>query len=93
MIMKNKGLLLGSVLLAATLTGCWRTATVNPNYSSANPEMMFIGAAAPAEPPTETLNLGSYCLSVSEKWKVDGTTPDGQTIWTKDILRRAVPCR
>ncbi|WP_028317129.1 hypothetical protein [Desulfobulbus elongatus] len=88
----KKRLLLGFVLLAATLTGCGAP-TINPNYSSANPELMFIGSEAPADKPTETLNLGSYCLSVSEKWKKDGKTPDGQTIWTKDSFRRVVPCR
>ncbi|MCL2790644.1 MAG: hypothetical protein FWD79_08360 [Desulfobulbus sp.] len=90
--MKNKGLLPGVVLLAVILTGC-NAATINPNYSSANPEWMFIGEKAPAEKPTETLNLGSYCLSVSEKWKMDGKTPDGQNIWTKDSLRSITPCR
>ena len=90
--MKNKVLFLGSVLLTATLAGC-ATTTINPNYSSANPELMFIGKDAPAEKPAEKLNLGSYCLNVSEKWKVDGKTPDGQTIWTKDSFRSAVPCR
>ncbi|MCL1980763.1 MAG: hypothetical protein FWG62_06775 [Proteobacteria bacterium] len=91
--MKNKALLLGLVLLAATLAGCFTTTTINPNYSSANPELMFIGKEAPEAKPAEKLNLGSYCLSVSEKWKVDGKTPDGQTIWSKDSLRNAVPCR
>ncbi len=79
-------------IIAATLAGCGTT-TINPNYSSANPELMFIGSEAPAAKAAETLNLGSYCLSVTEKWKVDGKTPDGQTIWTKDSLRKVVPCR
>jgi len=91
--MKHPRLLFGAVLLAFALTGCWKTATVNPNYSSANPELMYIGNEAPPAAPPETLNLGSFCLSVTEKWKVDGATPDGQTIWTKDIRRNAVPCR
>lgn len=91
-MMKRIGLLFLSASIAALLTSCG-TATINPNYSSANPEWMFIGKEAPAAKPSELLNLGSYCLSVTEKWKTDGKTPDGQTIWTKDSLRKVVPCR
>ena len=78
--------------IAIALAGCG-TATINPNYSSANPELMFIGGEAPTGKAPETLNLGSYCLSVTEKWKIDGKNPDGQTIWTKDSFRKVVPCR
>ena len=81
-----------SAIIATILAGCG-TATINPNYSSADPDLMFIGKEAPAAKTPETLNLGSYCLSVTEKWKVDGKTPDGQTIWTKDSLRKVAPCR
>lgn len=83
------------LLCAATLallSGCEK-ATINPNFSSANPEMMYIGTEAPPEKAAELLNLGSFCLQVKEQWKVDGKTPDGQTIWTKDSLRTARPCR
>ena len=90
--MKKLGLLFLCASIAATITGCGTT-TVNPNYSSADPDLMVIGGEAPAAKAPETLNLGSYCLSNTEKWKVDGKTPDGQTIWTKDSYRKVVPCR
>ena len=90
--MKKLGLLFLCASIATTVTGCGTT-TVNPNYSSANPDLMVIGGEAPATKSPETLNLGSYCLSITEKWKVDGKTPDGQTIWTKDSYRKVVPCR
>lgn len=90
--MKKIGLFFIYATTAALLTSCG-TATINPNYSSANPELMLIGKEAPAGKAPELLNLGSYCLSVTEKWKIDGKTPDGQTIWTKDSLRKVQPCR
>lgn len=90
--MKKFGLFLLCMTLATAVAGCGTT-TVNPNYSSANPDLMVIGGEAPAAKAPETLNLGSYCLSITEKWKVDGKTPDGQTIWTKDSFRKVVPCR
>lgn len=78
--------------IAVTLAGCG-AATINPNYTSANPELMRIGGDAPGNKEPEIVNLGSYCLQVEEKWKADGKTPDGQKIWTKDSFRRAIPCR
>jgi hypothetical protein len=91
-MMKKISLFFIFAIIAAALASC-STATINPNYSSANPELMFIGGEAPVGKPPEILNLGSYCLSVTEKWKTDGKTPDGQAIWTKDSLRKVVPCR
>jgi hypothetical protein len=78
--------------LAVTLAGC-SAATINPNYSSANPDLMRIGGEAPEDKGAEIVNMGSYCLSITDKWKADGKTPDGQAIWSKDSLRRAIPCR
>ena len=81
--------------LAVTLAGCgmFGTTTINPNYTSANPELMRIGGETPGNKEPEHLNLGSYCLQVVDKWKADGKTPDGQTIWTKDSFRKVTPCR
>jgi len=81
--------------LAVTLSGCgmFGTSTINPNYTSANPELMRIGGDAPGNKEPEHLNLGSYCLQVVDKWKADGKTPDGQMIWTKDSFRKVTPCR
>jgi len=78
--------------ISVTISGCG-VPTVNPNYSSANPELMRIGGEKPGDKGPEIVNMGSYCLSVTEKWKADGKTPDGQTLWTKDSLRKAIPCR
>ena len=78
--------------IAVSLTGCGM-ATMKPNYSSANTDLMRIGGEKPSDKEPEIINMGSYCLQVTEKWKADGKTPDGQTIWSKDSLRRAHPCR
>ena len=78
--------------VAAALAGCGAT-TINPNYTSANPELMRIGGEAPGNKEPQVLNMGSYCLQEKEEWKVDGKTPDGQTIWTKNSYRKVIPCR
>jgi len=78
--------------LAITMAGCG-AATIKPNYTSIDVEMMRIGGDTPADTEPEVVNLGSYCLKVSEKWKADGKTPDGQTIWSKDSLRNVIPCQ
>ena len=78
--------------VAVVLAGCGAT-TINPNYTSANPEFMRIGGETPGNKEPEILNLGSYCLQVTDKWKNDGKTPDGQAIWTKDTYRKVTPCR
>lgn len=79
-------------VVAVALTGCGEK-TVNPNFSSANPELLRIGGEKPEDKGPEIINMGSYCLSVTEKWKADGKTPDGQMLWSKDSLRKAIPCR
>ena len=77
--------------IAFTIAGC-STATIKPNYTSTNPDVMRIGGDRPGDKEPEIANMGSYCLQITEKWKADGKTPDGQTIWSKDSLRKAVPC-
>lgn len=91
--MKQFVFLVLSALAAAFLSGCFATTTINPNYASANPELMRIGGDSPADMEPVILNLGSYCLRVSEQWKEDGRTPDGQKIWTRNSLRKVIPCR
>ena len=85
----------GYAAIAVTLGGCslMPPSTINPNYTSANPELMRIGGEAPVNKEPEIVNLGSYCLRVTETWKTDGKTPDGQVIWSKDSLRKVIPCR
>jgi hypothetical protein len=84
--------LLAYAAVAVALAACGTT-TIPPNYTSANPEFMRIGGDSPGTKEPEILNLGSYCLQVTDKWKSDGKTPDGQVIWTKDSFRKAIPCR
>ena len=78
--------------LAVTMAGCG-FGTIKPNYTSTNVDLMRIGGDKPNDKGPETVNMGSYCLLVTDKWKVDGKTPDGQTIWTKDTFRKAIPCQ
>ncbi|MBI5593362.1 MAG: hypothetical protein HY881_23140 [Deltaproteobacteria bacterium] len=80
------------VVFAVTMTACGM-ATIKPNYTLTNTDLMRIGGEKPSDKEPEIINMGSYCLQVSEKWKADGKTPDGQTIWSKDSLRHAIPCQ
>jgi hypothetical protein len=79
-------------VIAVSLVGCTKT-TINPNFTSANPDLMRIGGESPDNGEPEMINMGSYCLRVVDKWKADGRTPDGQTIWSKDTFRKVTPCR
>lgn len=90
--MKKIGVLFLYAAIAAALTGCG-AATIPPSYSSTNPDLMRIGGDTPGNKEPEIVNMGSYCLQVTDKWKTDGKTPDGQAIWTKDSFRKVVPCR
>lgn len=90
--MKKIAALLVYAVVAAALAGCGAK-TIPPSYTSANPDLMRIGGDEPGNTEPQILNLGSYCMQVKEEWKVDGKTPDGQTIWTKDSSRKVVPCR
>ena len=78
--------------IAVTIVGCG-AATIKPNYALTNTDQMRIGGDTPDNKEPEIVNLGSYCLKITEKWKSDGKTPDGQTIWTKDSFRKATPCQ
>ncbi len=89
--MKNMRLLAGYTLLAAFMAGCG-AATIKPSYTSTNADLMRIGGEAPEAKAPEIINMGSYCLQVTDKWKADVKTPDGQTIWTKDTYRKVTPC-
>ncbi|MGE4559160.1 MAG: hypothetical protein AB7E77_03080 [Desulfobulbus sp.] len=90
--MKKIAALFVCAAAAAALAGCGAK-TIPPSYTSADPDLMRIGGDAPGDKEPQILNLGSYCLQVRDEWKTDGKTPDGQTIWTKDSLRKVVPCR
>ncbi len=82
----------GYVAVAAALGGC-AAPTITPTYTSTDIELLRIGGEKPGDKEPEIVNMGSYCLQVDEKWKEDGQTPDGQTIWTKDSFRKVIPCR
>jgi len=75
-----------------TLVGCAIT-NIKPNYTSTNLELSLIGGDKPGDKEPEIISMGSYCLKVVEKWKADGETPDNQKIWTKDTVRKAIPCQ
>ena len=74
------------------MTGCGAK-TITPNYTTIDADQMQIGGKKPADKEPEIINMGSYCLQVTDKWKVDGKTPDGQEIYSKDTFRKAVPCK
>jgi hypothetical protein len=78
--------------IAVSMSGC-ASSTIRPNYISTDIELMRIGDEKPGDKEPEIVNMGSYCLQVAEKWKADGKTPDGQTIWSKDCFRKVIPCR
>ena len=90
--MKKKFFLTVCTGLVITISGCG-VSTINPNYTSSNMDLMRIGGDKPTDKEPEIVNMGSYCMKVSEKWKAEGKTPDGQTIWTMDSLRQAAPCQ
>jgi hypothetical protein len=90
--MRKFCILLVCGILAAAASGCG-TATIKPNYTSTDTDLMKIGGEKPIDKEPEIINMGSYCLKVTETWKADGKTPDGQSIWSKDSLREAVPCQ
>lgn len=79
-------------VIAVTATAC-SVGTIKPNYTSTNANLMRIGGEQPVDKEPTITNMGSYCLQVTDKWKADGKTPDGQTIWTLDSLRKVVPCQ
>jgi hypothetical protein len=77
--------------IALTMAGC-ATPTITPTYLSSDLELMRIGSEQPKNNEAVVVNMGSYCMQTVERWKADGKTPDGQTIWTKDSLRNVALC-
>lgn len=81
----------GATALVLCLSGC--TSTLAPSYTSTNTDLLRIGGSEPATEEPRLENLGTYCLQVTDQWKQDGKTPDGQPIWSKDTYRKATPCQ
>jgi hypothetical protein len=77
--------------MALTIAGC-ASPIITPTYLSSDTELMRIGSEQPNDKEPVIVNMGSYCMQTAEKWKADGKTPDGQTIWTKDSLRKVALC-
>ncbi len=81
------------ILLVATLVaGCAGNTTIAPRYTTESPDYLRIGGERPSNPDVRTEPSGSFCLEVAERWNDHGKTPDGQTLWAKDTLRKVVPC-
>jgi len=89
--MKKVCIFAAYAVVALALAGCG-AASIAPNYQSTNADLMRVGGEMPTQKEPEVITMGSYCLQVTDKWKADVRTPDRQTIWTKDTLRKAVPC-
>ncbi|MCB8888769.1 hypothetical protein GEV37_06525 [Halomonas malpeensis] len=82
---------LSVLMVTAVVAGC-ASNTIAPRYTSDHPDILRIGGERPAHKETVVENAGSFCLETSERWNEHGRTPDGQTLWAKDTLRRVVPC-
>ncbi len=76
--------------IAALLSGCAGN-TITANYNTTDPNIQ-IGGDPPADTGPTKENAGSFCMEVSQKWHKDGETPDGKTLWSRDTLRKVVPC-
>ncbi|WP_355660896.1 hypothetical protein [Halomonas salifodinae] len=79
------------LLVTALVAGCAST-TIAPRYTTDNPDILRIGGERPANPDLRVENAGSFCVEISERWGEHGRTPDGQSLWAKDTLRKVVPC-
>lgn len=79
------------ITLAAMTVGC--ATTIAPTYESQKPDIMRIGGERPTNPPPVVENTGSFCIETTDSWHEDGETPDGQTLWAKDTVRKVVPCK
>ncbi len=90
--MKKFRIFFAFAAIAATAVSC-SMGTIKPNYTSTNTNLLRIGGDKPTNPEPVVTNMGSYCLQITNDWKADGKTPDGQTIWTLDSLRKVVPCK
>nr|WP_298964176.1 hypothetical protein [uncultured Halomonas sp.] len=80
------------LLLTAMVAGC-ASSTIAPSYTSSNPDVMRIGGERPANRDVTVESAGSFCLETAERWNEHGRTPDNQTLWAKDTLRKVVPCK
>ena len=90
--MKKVCIFAAYTVVALALAGCG-AASISPNYQSTNTDLMRVRGDIPSQKAPEIINMGSYCLQVTDKWKADDKTPDHQTIWSKDTFRKAIPCR
>ena len=81
---------LAVALLAAVAAGC--ATTITPSYSSQKPDIVRVGGDRPSDPQPSMENTGSFCVETAERWHQDGKTPDGQSLWAKDTIRRVVAC-
>jgi hypothetical protein len=90
--MKKNRIIFICFVFAVAISGC-TTSAIKPNYTSTNMDLMRIGGEKPVDEQPEIINMGSYCLQVTQKWKMNGKTPDGQAIWSKDTLRATIPCQ
>ncbi|HSP31843.1 MAG TPA: hypothetical protein VLO13_07545 [Halomonas sp.] len=82
---------LPALLLTVLVAGC-ASSTIAPSYTTDNPDIMRIGGDRPANRDTTVESAGSFCLETSERWNDHGRTPDGQTLWAKDTMRKVVAC-
>jgi hypothetical protein len=89
--MKKSFRSIAATLAVLALTGC--ASKVTPTYTSTNTDLLRIGGSKPADKDPVVVNTGTFCLQVQEKWKADGKTPDGLTIWSLDTLRKSASCK
>ncbi len=78
------------VCVTLTLAAC-ATNTIAPSYETSNPDIQ-VGGPRPEDKEALVENAGSFCLEVTEKWHLDGKTPDGKALWARDTHRKVVPC-
>lgn len=80
---------LSVILLVVVATGC--ASTIAPEYTTDKPDIMRIGDR-PQDAAAVKEKAGSFCIEIAEQWHDDGKTPDGQTLWAKDTIRKVIPC-
>jgi len=77
-------------LCLTLLAGCG-SSTIRPDYGSSNPNLR-VGGDQPVDGAATIEPAGAFCLEVKDVWHDDGKTPDGERIYARDTLRRAVSC-
>lgn len=80
-----------ALIAVVALAGC--ATTIAPTYTTSNPDIMRIGGSKPENAAPVVENSGSFCVETTEQWNDHGKTPDGQSLWAKDTIRRVVPCQ